>query len=69
MLGVDIWDRLLAYYNVVQVVWKLIWNIYIRKINIEKINDIHWLLYNDPESGYRARMILLRKRDTPQYLR
>ena len=24
------------------------------------MNDLHWLLDNDPESGYRARMILLR---------
>jgi transposase len=24
------------------------------------MNDLHWLLDNDPESGYRARIILLR---------
>ena len=24
------------------------------------MNDLHWLLDNDAESGYRARMILLR---------
>lgn len=46
----------LAYYNVVHVVW----NIYLREISTEEMNDLHWLLDNDPESGYRARMILLR---------
>ncbi|HSF50984.1 MAG TPA: helix-turn-helix domain-containing protein [Nitrososphaeraceae archaeon] len=46
----------LAYYNVVHVVW----NIYIREISTEEMNDLHWLLDNDAESGYRAKMILLR---------
>ena len=26
----------------------------------EEMNDLHWLLDNDQESGYRARMILFR---------
>ncbi len=46
----------LAYYNVVHVVW----NIYLREISTEEMNDLHWLLDNDAESGYRAKMILLR---------
>src|SRR5688500_6840249 len=46
----------LAYYNVVHVVW----NIYIREISTKEMNDLYWLLDNDPESGYRAKMILLR---------
>ena len=36
------------------------WNIYLREISTKEINDLHWLLDNDAESGYRARMILLR---------
>jgi transposase len=36
------------------------WNIYLREISTEEMNDLHWLLDNDAESGYRARMILLR---------
>ncbi|HEX2409177.1 MAG TPA: helix-turn-helix domain-containing protein [Nitrososphaeraceae archaeon] len=37
------------------------WNIYLREISTEEMNDLHWLLDNDDaESGYRARMILLR---------
>jgi transposase len=37
-----------------------VWNIYLREISTEEMNDLHWLLDNDAESGYRARMILLR---------
>jgi transposase len=37
-----------------------VWNIYLREISTEEMNDLHWLLDNDPESVYRARMILLR---------
>jgi transposase len=38
-----------------------VWNIYLREISTEEMNDLHWLLDNDDaESGYRARMILLR---------
>jgi transposase len=37
-----------------------VWNIHLREINTEEMNDLHWLLDNDAESGYRARMILLR---------
>ena len=36
------------------------WNIYLREISPEEMNDLHWLLDNDQESGYRARMILFR---------
>ena len=37
------------------------WNIYLREISTEEMNDLYWLLDNDDaESGYRARMILLR---------
>ncbi len=36
------------------------WNIYLREISTEEMNDLHWLLDNDVESGYRAKMILLR---------
>ena len=36
------------------------WNIHLREISVQEINDLHWLLDNDPESGYRARIILLR---------
>ena len=36
------------------------WNICLREISPEEMNDLHWLLDNDQESGYRARMILLR---------
>ena len=36
------------------------WNIHLREINTEEMNDLHWLLDNDAESGYRARVILLR---------
>lgn len=36
------------------------WNIYLREISTKEMNDLHWLLDNDPESGYRARIILLR---------
>ena len=36
------------------------WNIYLREISTEEMNDLHWLLDNDAESGYRAKMILLR---------
>ena len=36
------------------------WNICLRDISTEEMNDLHWLLDNDQESGYRARMILLR---------
>ena len=32
------------------------------------MNDLHWLLDNDAESGYRARMILLRDEGYTQYL-
>jgi transposase len=35
-------------------------NIYIREISTKEINDLYWLLDNDPESGYRAKIILLR---------
>ncbi|MGI9009626.1 MAG: helix-turn-helix domain-containing protein [Nitrososphaeraceae archaeon] len=35
-------------------------NIYLREIITKEMNDLHWLLDNDPESGYRAKMILLR---------
>ena len=37
-----------------------LWNIYLRKISTEEMNDLHWMLDNDQESGYRAKMILLR---------
>ena len=47
----------LANHNVVP----LVWNIYLREISTEEMNDLHWLLDNDDaESGYRARIILLR---------
>ena len=46
----------LAYYNVVHVVW----NIYLREISTEEMNDLYWLLDNDSEADYRARIILLR---------
>ena len=37
------------------------WNIYLREISTEEMNDLYWLLDNDDtESGYRAKMILLR---------
>jgi transposase len=35
-------------------------NIYLKEINTKEMNDLHWLLDNDSESGYRAKMILLR---------
>jgi transposase len=35
-------------------------NIYLREISTKEMNDLYWLLDNDPESGYRAKMILLR---------
>jgi len=37
-----------------------VWNIHLREISAQEINDLHWLLDNHPESGYRARIILLR---------
>ena len=38
-----------------------LWNIYLRKISTEEMNDLYWFLDNDDtESGYRAKMILLR---------
>jgi transposase len=38
-----------------------VWNIYLREISTEEMNDLYWLLDNDDaESGYRAKMILLR---------
>jgi len=37
-----------------------VWNIHLREISTQEINDLHWLLDNDPESGYRARIILLK---------
>jgi transposase len=37
-----------------------VWNICLREISIKEMNDLHWLLDNDAESGYRAKMILLR---------
>jgi hypothetical protein len=37
-----------------------VWNIHIREISTEKMNDLHWLLDKDAELGYRARMVLLR---------
>ena len=46
----------LANHNVVP----LVWNIYLREISTGEMNDLHWLLDNDAESGYRAKMILLR---------
>jgi len=46
----------LANHNITHTVW----NIHLREISTEEINDLHWLLDNDAESGYRARMILLR---------
>src|SRR5215203_5895897 len=46
----------LANHNVVP----LVWNIYLREISIGEMNNLHWLLDNDAESGYRAKMILLR---------
>ena len=56
----------LAYYNVVHVVW----NIYLREISTEEMNDLHWLLDNAyQESGYRAKMISLRDEGYTQYLR
>ena len=45
----------LANHNVVP----LVWNIYLRD-KYREMNDLHWLLDNDAESGYRAKMILLR---------
>ena len=36
------------------------WNIHLREISTEEMNDLHWLLDNDAESDYRAKMILLR---------
>ena len=30
-----------------------------REISIKEMNDLHWLLDNDAESDYRARIILL----------
>lgn len=37
------------------------WNIYLREISTGEMNDLYWLLDNDyQESGYRAKMILLR---------
>lgn len=36
------------------------WNIHLREISAQEINVLHWLLDNDPESGYRARIILLK---------
>ncbi|MEZ5389249.1 MAG: hypothetical protein R2680_05250 [Nitrososphaeraceae archaeon] len=35
------------------------WNIYLRGIIKEEMTYLHWLLVNDPESGYRARIILI----------
>jgi transposase len=35
-------------------------NIYLREISTKEMNDLYWLLDNDTESGYRAKMILLR---------
>lgn len=47
----------LANHNVVP----LVWNIHLREISTGEMNDLHWLLDNDyQESGYRAKMILLR---------
>ena len=46
----------LANHNIPQTVW----NICLREISPEEMNGLHWLLDNDQESGYRARMILLR---------
>ncbi|HSF00928.1 MAG TPA: helix-turn-helix domain-containing protein [Nitrososphaeraceae archaeon] len=47
----------LANHNIAHTVW----NICLREISPEEMNDLHWLLDNDyQESGYRARMILLR---------
>lgn len=47
----------LANHNVVP----LVWNIYLREISTGEMNDLHRLLDNDyQESGYRAKMILLR---------
>ena len=43
------------------------WNIYLREISTEEMNDLHWLLDNDSESGYRARIILLRDEGYTQY--
>jgi len=37
-----------------------VWNIHLREISTQEINDLHWLLDNDPESGYRAKIILLK---------
>jgi len=37
-----------------------VWNIYLREISIKEMNDLHWLLDNDAESDYCARIILLR---------
>jgi transposase len=37
-----------------------VWNIHLRKIGTEEMNDLHWLFDNDAESGYRAKTILLR---------
>ena len=36
------------------------WNIYLREISTAEMNDLHWLLYNDAESCYRAKIILFR---------
>jgi hypothetical protein len=46
----------LAKHNIAHTVW----NIYLREISIKEMNDLHWLLDNDAESDYRARIILLR---------
>jgi transposase len=37
-----------------------VWNIHLRKISTKEMNDLHCLLDNDAEAGYRARIILLR---------
>ena len=46
----------LANHNITHTVW----NICLREISTEEMIDLHWLLDNDAESGYRARVILLR---------
>jgi len=38
----------------------LVWNIHLREISAEEMNDLHGLLDNDPESGYRVRIISLK---------
>jgi transposase len=35
-------------------------NIYLREISTKEMNDLYWLLDNDPESSYRAKIILFR---------